>query len=77
MKKIESLGTKNKRITISFKKWDFIFSRNETEKKHWVNEMQKRGKDFYSLAISFKNIAFLFCFSFSCKYISINRFNLK
>lgn len=47
-----------------------------TELKHWCNGIQVRGKDFYSLAWSVKKMGFLFCFSFSLRYISFNLFKL-
>lgn len=47
-----------------------------TEKKHWKNGIQKRGKDFYTVAGNIKNKAFLFSFSISLKYINLQFFNL-
>ena len=47
-----------------------------TEQKYWVNGMQKRGKDFYSITGSIKNKAFLFSFSFSLKCINVEFYNL-
>jgi hypothetical protein len=48
----------------------------KTEKKYWVNGHHVRGKDFHTLAVSYKNNAVLFCFSFSLKYISFQFFQL-
>jgi hypothetical protein len=48
-----------------------------TEKKYWVNGIQKRGKDFITISTSFKNKAVLLSFSISLKYLSINFFNLN
>jgi hypothetical protein len=47
-----------------------------TEKKYWVNGMQKRGKDFYTIAGSIKSKAFLLSFSISMKYLNLQFFNL-
>lgn len=47
-----------------------------TEQKYWVNGIQKRGKDFFTIAGSIKNKAFLLSFSFSMKYLNLQFFNL-
>lgn len=47
-----------------------------TEVKHWVNGVQKRGKDFYTIAGSIKNKAILLSFSISTKYLNLQFFNL-
>lgn len=47
-----------------------------TEQKYWVNGIQKRGKDFYSITGSIKNKAFLLSFSFSLKCINVEFYNL-
>lgn len=49
----------------------------KTEKKYWINGIQKRGKDFYTLAFSIKNKALLISFSFSKKYINTQLFTLN
>jgi hypothetical protein len=47
-----------------------------TELKYWTNGIQKRGKDFYTIAGSIKNKAFLLSFSISMKYLNLQFFNL-
>ena len=47
-----------------------------TEKKYWVNGTHVRGKDFYTIAKSFRNHAIMISFSFSLKYFSINLYKL-
>lgn len=47
-----------------------------TELKHWKNGIQKRGKDFYTIAGSIKNKSFLLSFSISMKYFNLQFFNL-
>ena len=48
-----------------------------TEKKHWVNGIQKRGKDFFTITSSFKSLAFILSFSYSMNFISLNFFKLN
>ena len=47
-----------------------------TELKYWKNGIQKRGKDFYTIAGSIKSKAFLLSFSISMKYLNLQFFNL-
>ncbi len=47
-----------------------------TELKYWQNGIQKRGKDFYTIAGSIKNKAVLLSFSFSLKCINVEFYNL-
>jgi len=47
-----------------------------TELKHWKNGIQKRGKDFFTVAGSIKSKAFLLSFSISMKYLNLQFFNL-
>lgn len=47
-----------------------------TELKYWQNGIQKRGKDFYTIAGSIKNKSFLLSFSISMKYLNLQFFNI-
>jgi len=47
-----------------------------TELKYWQNGIQKRGKDFFTVAGSIKSKAFLLSFSISMKYLNLQFFNL-
>ena len=48
-----------------------------TEKMYWVNGIQKRGKDFFTITSSFKSFALMLAFSYSMKFISLNFFKLN
>ena len=68
---------KNLEVETKFIGWRLSHTRRNTEKRNWVNGIQKRGKDSYSFALSFKNIALMFTFAWSNKYISFNYYKLK
>jgi hypothetical protein len=46
------------------------------ELKYWSSGVQRRGKDFYTIAWKIKCFAFMIAFSFSLKYISFNIYKL-
>lgn len=48
----------------------------KTEKKYWVNGLQIRGKDFYTLNGNIGKYGFMFSFSYSLKHISLSFFKL-
>ena len=54
-----------------------IMKLQNTEKMYWVNGIQKRGKDFFTITSSFKSFALMLAFSYSMKFISLNFFKLN
>jgi len=48
-----------------------------TELKYWVNGVQVRGKDFYTLTFRIKKIGVMFALSISLRYLSLNMFKLQ
>lgn len=47
-----------------------------TEKIYWVNGIQIRGKDFYTINFNISNVGIMIAFSYSLKYLSFNIFKL-
>jgi hypothetical protein len=54
--------------------WRISTEKRNTEREYWVNGVQLRGKDFYTINLSYGNRGWMVSVSVSMKYLSFNRY---